>query len=422
MRRRIFLKTGAAVGAASLAGCTDILNGEGGDDTHPTEGKFQYFLEDETGTLGNAAQQNQPPGDAEDWQTITNTLEEDDWEEKKENDVEFARDWLRGTVERQPDRKPIEGTVDDIVERAGEIYEDPSTVRYKDLENKLREDPDPVRFTRALVKAADSETRVASSGGFDSIIPSMAEYAMDELGLDFPNYTINTLRSKEPIFSDPDTLVRKTDRGSEVGTSKGTRHKMSMLVYEGDEGLETRYVENVSATPTTRFPNVIRKPEESVYRRPLDEGSFRLHEGEGREVWPEHYVTGMDYSKLKKMEEENMIDDTTKGAVYLRSRIDDSSNDRSNTTVHGCEGNEGINYEFSDSFGESLEDFALNPTEEKNQQLEHTARALYLIEENVLRKDRIKEPLYGKEDPIEIKGTIKNPEFHHPEIRDCRTD
>ena len=70
---------GAAAGIASLAGCSIPLGGNGREGDYwetPTEtpepeaaqGTFQYFFNDQTGTLGQVA--DDVPEDAPDWQVV----------------------------------------------------------------------------------------------------------------------------------------------------------------------------------------------------------------------------------------------------------------------------------------------------------------------------------------------------------------
>ena len=63
----------------TLSGCSGIFGGNEAEEFDPRTEEFQYFFEDETGTLGSTTEGQEPPEDAEDWQIIHNDLEESDW-------------------------------------------------------------------------------------------------------------------------------------------------------------------------------------------------------------------------------------------------------------------------------------------------------------------------------------------------------
>jgi mannose-6-phosphate isomerase-like protein (cupin superfamily) len=100
--------------AAATAGCSAITGTSEGEGPDPTEETFQCFSVDETGTLGGIADGNEPPEDAAEWQVVTNTLTEADWQEKESNDVRVARDYLAGELDRLPQHPGHERTVEQL--------------------------------------------------------------------------------------------------------------------------------------------------------------------------------------------------------------------------------------------------------------------------------------------------------------------
>lgn len=413
VKRRKILKTGAAVGAASLAGCTDILNGE--EETKPALTEFQYFFEDEAGTLGEPAQGQEPPEDAEDWQIVRNTLEESDWEEKQENDVERARGYLAGEATDVSTGEAHEGTVEGIVNRTQELYENPEEVldssssSDSQLLELLQQDDDPVAFTRALVKATDTVTDVASSGGKAFVVPTIAEYAMEELGLDFPEYELSGVSGTEPTAKE-DQMVEGSMREGENGTAVGTTgmvHLLSLLSYEKDGELQNKYVENTDARPNTIFSSVIRDPEDSDYRRPIEEGTFTTSEGRSQESWPEHYATAFEQDKLQNMIDMGIEIDQPGMLVVAATvnMIDDGLNDSNSDLAY--------NMTVSDEIKDQAEDFAVNPIMEKKEKIENFGKMAYSVLETELWENYKGEQVYGGDNPIRIEGSLENPEFYH---------
>ena len=420
--RRDVLKTGAAVGAASLAGCTDILNGDGGEEIDPREEEFQYFFVDETGTLGEPAEGQEPPEDAEDWQIVRNTLEESDWQEKQENDVERARGYLAGEATDVAGREEFEGTVEEIVQRTQELYEnpeeelDPSSATEGHILEQMQQEDDPVAFTRALIHATDTVTDVTSSGGKAFLAPNIAEYAIDELGLEFPEYELSGISSTEPTGLEDQMVegsMRETEDGGTVGTG-GMTHLLSLLTYENEEGeLQNKYVENIKAHPTSTFRSMLRDPEDSAYREPIEGGRFKIHEDtQGAPMWPEHYATDFEQEKLEKMREMG-IDIERPGMQLVATAvnmIDDGLNDRAIMP------NNGYQITVSDEIKEQAEDFALNPTKEKKEKIVNFGKISYSVLEKEIGEDYRSDPVYGAENPIRIEGSLENPEFYHEPV------
>ncbi len=413
MDRRLFVRTLGVTGATALAGCTGGLFGSGGEDVDPKEEEFRYFLDDQTGTLGSAADDSVPE-DAAEWQVVENTLEEDDWAEKQENDLQKARGFLQGTLERYPNKGAHEGSVEEIIARTEEIYNNPGTVDNELMREKLESDDDPVRFTRSLVRATDEVTDVTTSGGKDFIVPNIAESAAEEVGLETNVYNLNSTIAAEPLeHLEEDQLFEGSIRERENGNTVGIKmtHLISTLEYEKDGELHTKYVENTGALPSRRFRSAIGDPEERLYRMPIEEGPFELNR---ETMWPEHYVTAFDTSKMEEMVEigviperlENLPSKAIGGMLF--DRVDDGINDL-NYLPNG-----GIKTRFSDQIKDQVEDYILNPTVEKKRRLDSLARATYLVAEKVIgEKERDGEPYYASLDPIRVEGSLENPEFYH---------
>lgn len=418
MNRRRLLTTIGVSGAASLTGCIGRLTGNGEEENDPTLEEFQYFFVDETGTLGEPAEGQQPPEEAGEWQIVKNTLEESDWQEKQENDVERARGYLAGEANDVAGREEFEGTVEEIVQRTRELYEnpeeefDPSDPHEGHILEQMQQEDDPVAFTRALIHATDTVTDVTSSGGKAFLAPNIAEYAMEELGLDFPEYELSGISSTEPTGLEDQMVegsMREVEDGGTVGTG-GMTHLLSLLTYEKEGELQNKYVENIKAHPTSTFSSMLRDPEESAYREPIEEGRFKIHEDtQGAPMWPEHYATDFEQEKL-----ENMIDigiDIERPGMHVASAavnmIDDGLNNRAIMPNHGYQ------ITVSDEIKEQAEDFALNPTKEKKEKIENFGKITYSVLEKQIGEDYRSDPVYGAENPIRIEGSLENPEFYH---------
>jgi hypothetical protein len=418
MNRRVFLSAvkGSVVvgGGASTAGCSAITGSNKDEEPDPTEESFQYFFVDETGTLGGVVDGNEPPEDAADWRVITNTHTEEDWRKKQANDVQAARDFLSGELDRLPQHQGHEGTVDQIVQKTREVYQapeetlDPGNPSDQRLLERLQQDEDPERFTRALIHATDAVTDISSSGGKDNVVPSVAEYAMGELGLEFPEYSLSTVLSTEPAHGNRDDIreesIRERGDGSLVGTT-GMVHTLSLLTFKMGGDLQVRYVENTDPVSPVVFEQAIRKPEESEYRRPINEGTFEV---KGQEAWPEHYATGFEQEKIKRMQEMGVLKEPLSDTLALTLEpIDDALNDRKILPNFGYE------VRVSEQITRNIEDFVLNPSTTVKQRLTYLRRALYLIMQKQIAENDMSQPVYGAEDKVRIKGTMQSPEFYH---------
>ncbi|WP_311170619.1 hypothetical protein [Halobellus ordinarius] len=420
MNRRRLLATIGGVGVTGLAGCNAIL-GNDEEEFDPREAEFQYFFVDETGTLGGTAEGQEPPEDAEDWQIVRNTVTESDWKAMQGNDVERARGYLAGEATDVAGREEFEGTVEEIVQRTQEIYENPeealdtSSATEGHIFEQMQQEDDPVAFTRALIHATDTVTDVTSSGGKAFLAPNIAEYAVEELGLEFPEYELSGISSTEPTGLEDQMIegsMRETEDGGTVGTG-GMTHLLSLLTYEKGGELQNKYVENIKAHPTSTFRSMLRDPEDSAYREPIEGGRFKIHENtQGAPMWPEHYATDFEQEKLEKMREMGI--DIERPGMQLVSTavnmIDDGLNDRTSRPV------DGYRITVSDEIKEQAEDFALNPTKEKKEKIENFGKISYSVLEKQIGEDYRSDPVYGADNPIRIEGSLENPEFYHEPV------
>lgn len=393
---------------------------EGGSDEEvdPVDEEFQYAFRDETETLGNISDVNADPEEASEFQIVENGLSDEEWEAMRRDDVEVARDYLSGDLERRPNHSGQEGTVEEIVQRTEEIFERPESVDSEHLADLLRSDEDnAVRFTRALVHAVDEVTDISSSPGKNNIAPNVAEYAMNELGLDFSRYNLSTAVSAEPINAKMDDevnekSVRERPNGIEVGVI-GMHHLASHLTYEADDGLEMRYVENTKATPERYFLHAIRSPDESVYSTSIDEDTVEMPNGDIQ--FPEHYVTGLELEKGLRMQEEGLMEEGTVERAFVTGAlemVDDGLNNRVQLMANS---NEGYDIELSDSFVESADGMTEDISREEFENYRNIGKAVYQIFENKLGEDFKGEPLRGYDQPLKIDGTLEEPEFYHLE-------
>jgi hypothetical protein len=156
---------------------------------------------------------------------------------------------------------------------------------------------------------------------------------------------------------------------------------------------------------------MLRDPEDSAYREPIEEGRFNLHENTRHRPWPEHYATAFEQEKLDEMKEMGIVDQTERhvanAALHM---IDDGINDRTSIP------NEGYRISISDEIKQQAEDFALNPTKEKKEKIENFGKITYTVLEKQIGEDYKSDPVYGADNPIRIEGSLENPEFYHDPV------
>jgi len=448
MRRRDFLRTGAVVGiTTAIAGCN--TSNDSSDQNTPTdtstptsgsegqtpqdtetqteseeqqteadpENAVRYFFEDETGALGHLGDDETPENYDH---TITNSTTEGEYQELQRNDRSYAED--AASSQTAPNGEGLDMTVDEMVRRAEEIYNDPEThldtERAETLGIDLLGEDEEILFTRALIKASQ-EAGVDSSGLANIVVSNMAEDAVEQIQPGFSNFKLSTLPATEAINPSRQGHaggVRETEFGDEYGNS-GFRHMAGLLQYENN-GTNIKYGEQTDAvdeTPT--FFQVFRNPEDSIYRADLDQDTVNTTGGGNGIRFSEHYVTALDYTKARELESEESVlrfndQENDQGgisgfgdyvALTLYQLVDDMG-------ITGYDNNQDMdipNSEFaldgnlvSDEFGESLEDFVINPSNEEKQYIENIARGMYQIQQQE-----------GWGTSLALTGTIEDPEI-----------
>ena len=255
----------------------------------------------------------------------------------------------------------------------------------------------------------------------------MAEYAEQELDfVDFDNYKLSTLPSTEQISeANPGGHVGYVRNG--VGNT-GFRHMPALLQYNKDGETEVKYAELTRATLAGRFWRSIRDPEESKYRSSLENDIIK-HEDETKANggFPEHFVTALDYSKARELElrNEDILGfgpanaSTTNKYLSLGDQIGqfltELVDDYGFTGYEGEDGTD-INPDMnigteetgemvaqtlvSDEFGESLEEYVVDPDPETREYIESIGRGIYTIRQE-----------QGWDTALALTGTIENPEI-----------
>ncbi|WP_154018263.1 hypothetical protein [Halolamina sediminis] len=455
MRRRRFLRHGFIAGVTvSIAGCntkTGTPDGEsdtstpGADETPedtatsaeqtPSEGEQQpsedsepaarYFFEDETGALGHLADDEVPQNYDH---SITNSATESEYREMQRNDRQYPEGLEDGQLTM---------TVDEMISRAEEIYNNPEenidTLGYEDL--NFAEEDDEIVFTRALIKASQ-EAGVTSSGLADIVVANIAEDAVDQIQPGFTEFKLSTLPATEPIAPGGQGHsggVRENEYNQSFGNS-GFRHMAALLQYEKDGETELKYAEQTNSVNVNTFRRVIRHPEFSLYRSSLEQDTVDnardSEPGDEGTMFPEHYVTALDYTKARELEssEDNILGlgENTFGGLnatgdyiggVLFQLVDDMS-------ITGYDNNPDRNLDspeavidgtlVSDEFGESLEQFVTDPTREKRQYIENIARGMYQIQEQE-----------GWGTSLALTGTLEDPEIlptDQPTVNAVRQD
>ena len=433
MDRRKVLEGLGTAGVMSIAGCAGDSNDESTEETEEEQNTIQrngeqYFFQDTTETIGQLGEQN-TPSETQDWQVIQNELTEDEWQEKQTNDIERVR--RERNLARQSANDGIEQTLEEMLERAEEIYKNQQFNTVEGIPDIENEDVE-ITFTRSLIKASQ-EAGVDTSGLANQIVPNMAEYAEQELDLvDFDNYKLSTLPSTETLRSSQST---SSHRGAPREASSGATYKNSgfvhmpaLLQYNKDGETEVKYAELTRATLAGRFWRSIRDPEESKYRSSLENDIIK-HEDETKANggFPEHFVTALDYTKARELELRNEdilgfgpADASTTDKYlslgdqigqFLTELVDDYG-------FTGYEGEDGtdINPDMnigteetgemvaqtlvSDEFGESLEEYIVDPDPETREYVENIGRGIYTIRQE-----------QGWDTALALTGTVDDPEI-----------
>lgn len=386
MRRRYFIRTStiiSTIGAASLAGCTSQKDEN--DNRPEGDQAFEYFFDDQTGTLGSAGTEEIPEGASEE-QIITNTRTEEEWQEMQLNDHNIAE--LAFNDQIAPFVDLNEGSVQAITDRTRQLYNQ----RTADIEGD-----DAEIYTSSVLDAVIQETDAGGGTTFGYLVPTLSEWILEEhMDTEIANYRWH------------DIFGKIGDAG------EGYSHPLGILHY-GDEGeTQVRYAEI-----EPRGTAMIVRPEESIYHAGLDQESFN---GAGnRELNPSEYVTSFDFTKMREMEERGLVE-TEEAEVSLfhghLSYVDDAGmngydfenlEESGEIESAGVEANSTetavwIKGVTSDSYGESLESYMTSPDESYTRRdFEVSARAIFSALEQ--------QDFAG---PIALDGTLRNPQVLHP--------
>jgi len=443
MRRRDFLRTGTVIGiSTTLAGCntdgeqnqntstdsstpagTETPPGteeEGTEDQQTTEDPetaVRYFFQDETGALGHLGDDEIPENYDH---TITNTKTEQEYDEIQRNDRTFAED--AASNQTAPQGQGLDMTVDEMIDRAEEIYNNPS----QEFEGPVQEygidfteEDNEITFVRSLIQAAD-EAGVDSSGLANMVINNLAEDAVNQIQPGFNNFKLSSLPSTEavPPGYGAEGGAERTNDFNQSFLNSGFLHLPGILQYEKNGETQVKYAELTDPLNINNFRRVIRNPEFSVYRSSLDQDTISVDRdsqpGDTGSMFPEHYVTALDYTKARQLESENILGlgNNGKGAingvgdylgVVLFQLVDDMG-------ITGYDTNPDLDLPnpqvavdgtlVSDEFGESIEEYVTNPTTEKRQYMENIARGMHQIQQEE-----------GWGTSLALTGTLKDPEI-----------
>jgi hypothetical protein len=394
---------------ALLAGATGAIAGCGGKNggSTPTEERsvsdrsFQYFFEEAPGF-------NQVGGDvsddAEEWQVVNSALERredmDSWREMQLNDHHMARLDIEEGVE--PHIQGHDGSVEEIVEQTRANYQK----RTSDIQGE-----DAVEYTLSLRNAVKEVTNQSDSLAADVLNTNLAEWVLDQLEFDIPEYKLTTLyTTKHATEGSCESLGcagAPREKNGQTYLNSGFVHPIGFLQYREEGNLETKYFELESQQYTD-----VADPENSIFRSSLEKEEIQ----DNGTFFPEHHVSAFDYGKARQLESQGVIDSgqvdllLTSGILAM---VDDVSTpyDYSGTDYETGADWSGTNLSsvVSDTFGESVVDYVTHPTEDKHEYLEGTSRAVF----SALTK-------HGSSEPIALDGTIQNPEILHPtqETRD----
>jgi hypothetical protein len=418
MRRRDFLRSAGAVGAAAVAGCS---GNSGQQSSEEEEDPVRYFFEDETGALGHLESEGEPENNEK---PVTNTVTEEEYQEMQLNDIDYARQTLDTSMQPAANRDtPYNLTADEIIQRTQEIFENPlqelSTDSAKDNNVNLRQEDDEITFTRALVKAAQ-ESGITSSAEANGIVSNLAETAIQRIQPGFTDYKLTTLMAAEAVTGAStdeylEHTIKESDYGEEFGTT-GLSHSTGLLQYQKNGETKVKYAEQTNPFLSSAFRKMIRDPEDSMYHESLENEQVNLDPdlevGEPGTRFPEHYVTPFDYTKARQLEAQDKIGLITdpvgnqRGlgdeiAIALTQLVSDENASWSESPDKDYQENSALDGALvSDQFGQSIEQYITNPDTETRQYMENTGRAIFQAQQ-----------AENWDQSIALTGTLEDPEI-----------
>jgi len=418
--RRGFLGKLAAAGAAGLAGCGGKSNSEKNPYNQNTETpepehldtNFQYHFTDAEGfnQVGGKIPEN-----AEEHQIVESFVETsdkvDDWTEMLTNDHNKARLLLINDIEPGAGDE-YEGTVEDIVQKTEELFQNwpenaeefeedygsdiagISVAQIEEIEDKAEQ------FTMALRGASAIVSGHNNSAAANYLNTNLAEYTLQQLDIDIPSYKVSSL------WTAIDTVYEEKERPAEFD------HPIGFLQYQDEEGNQrAKHFEFENSEWRNTYGHSANL-ENSVYAAPLDKeytDAAASDPPEAEEYESNNFLSPLDYEKGRKLERRGELSDSFDRMMLnaLNSIVDDAPQfyDYDKNTESGADSltpNNDFEAVISSSFGESVEDYANDPSVEGYDNLIGTSRAIF----SAMAKQ-------GWNEPIAIDGTIEDPEIYH---------
>jgi hypothetical protein len=410
--RRGFLGKLVAAGAAGLAGCGGKSNEEANPYNQDTETpepehldtNFRYHFTDAEGfnQVGGEI-----PEDADEHQIVESFVQTsdkvDDWTEMLTNDHNKARLAIDGS--RVPKPGELDGDVEEIVQKTEELFDNwPETAeefeedfnsdiagievtQIEEIEDKAEQ------FTMALRGASAIVTGHNNSAAANYLNTNLAEYTLEQLNIDIPGYKVSTL------WTAIDTNYEEPEEKANFS------HPIGFLQYEDENGNQKakhfEFENSVWDRHSARLDN-------SVYSTSLNKDF--VFPDRPTEFEPNNFLSPLDYERGRELERRGELGENFDLRMLnaLNQLVDDAPEfyDYDESTRSGAESQMPIggkpNPVISNSFGQSVSDYARNPTKEKKRYLEGTSRAIF----SAMAKQ-------GWNEPIALDGTIENPEVYH---------
>ncbi|MBY6287277.1 hypothetical protein GLT90_01590 [Nanohaloarchaea archaeon H12] len=408
--RRGFLSGLVTAGTTVVAGCGGKSNREknpynqdtGTPEPEHLDTNFQYHFTDAEGfnQVGGEIPEN-----AEEHQIVESFVETSDkvdtWTEMLTNDHNKARLLLINDIEPGAGDE-YEGTVEEIVQKTEELFqnwpenaeefeEDYSSdiagievTQIEEIEDKAE------KFTMALRGASAIVTGHNNSAAANYLNTNLAEYTLQELDVEIPGYKVSTL------WTAIDTVYEEPERPA------GFDHPIGFLQYQDEEGNQkAKHFELENSNWIRHSANL----ENSVYTTPLGQ-----HAPISPEYEANNFLSPLDYERGRELEERGELSENFDLTMLnsLLWMVDDAPEfyDYDEDTRSGAESQMPVggkpNPVISNSFGESVQDYAEDPTTQKYRHLEGTSKAIF----SAMAKQ-------GWNEPIALDGTIEDPEVHH---------
>jgi hypothetical protein len=403
--RRGFLSGLATAGAAAVAGCNtpDSGNDTATETQDPLDTNFQYHFTDAEGfnQVGGDI-----PEDVDEHQVVESFVETsdkvDDWTEMLTNDHNKARLTIDGS--RVPKPGELDGSVEEIVQKTEELFnnwpeneeefeEEYSSdiagievTQIEEIEDKAEQ------FTMALRGASAIVTGHNNSAAANYLNTNLAEYTRQQLDIDIPGYKVSTL------WTAIDTNYEEPEEKA------GFDHPIGFLQYEDENGNQKakhfEFENSAWERHSARLDN-------SVYSTSLDKDF--VFPDRPTEFEPNNFLSALDYERGRELERRGELSENFDRRMLnaLNNMVDDAPqfydyDEETNSGAESLTPNKEFKPVISDSFGQSVSDYARNPTKEKKRYLEGTSRVIF----SAMDKQ-------GWDEPIALDGTIENPEIYH---------